>query len=134
MSGILWSVSRRRFGRESPRIAPSEHQNVNGGRRVRDREFRGDCEGDGYLIGEIMTVSIAFVNSLSIFRTSWQAEYYRKDWLTAYYRISGVPTPLFFHESWHGLIRALNIIITYLSEGYNRRLARRHLPTCSGFH
>ena len=31
---------------ESPRIAPSEHQNVNGGRSVRDREFRGDCEGD----------------------------------------------------------------------------------------
>ena len=47
-----------------------------------------------YLISETVTIFIAFVNSLSIFRTSWQAEYYRKVWLTAHYSIRGVPTPI----------------------------------------
>ena len=56
--------------------------------------FAEIVKGDGYLIGETVTIFIAFVNSLSIFRTSWQAEYYRKDWLTAHYSIRGVPTPL----------------------------------------
>lgn len=134
MSGILWSASRRRFGRESPRIAPSEHQNANGGRSVHDREFRGDCEGDGYLIGEIVTVFIAIANSLSIFQTSWQAEYYRRDWLTAYCSIRGVPTPLLFHESWQGLNRAQNSIITYPSGCYSYWQGYQHLPTCSGLH
>ncbi len=70
--------------------------------------------------------------NVAIFRTSWQAQYSGNNWLTAYCSIGSVPTPLFFHESWQGLNRAQNIIITYLSGSYSHRQAHQHLPTCSG--
>lgn len=69
----------------------------------------------------------------SIFRTSWQAQYFRNNWLTACCSIDSVPTPLFFHESWQGPGRAQNSIITYHSGCYNYPQPHRHLPTCSGF-
>ena len=56
-----------------------------------------------------------------LYWTSWQARYFRNDWLTAHCDISSMPTPLFFHESWHGPIQALNTIITYLPGDYNRK-------------
>lgn len=46
-------------------------------------------------------------------RTSWQAQYFGNNWLTACCSIDSVPTPLFFHESWQGSDRAQNGIITY---------------------
>lgn len=70
----------------------------------------------------------------STFRTSWQAQYFRNDWLTACCSIESVPTPLFFHESWQGPDRAQkNGIITYHSGGYSYQQPHRHLPTCSEF-
>lgn len=69
----------------------------------------------------------------STFRTSWQAQYFGNDWLTAYCSINSVPTPLFFHESWQRPDRAQNAIITYHSGDYSYQQAHWHLPTCSEF-
>ena len=86
-----------------------------------------------YLLISVNLFSIIMIMMNRLYWTSWQARYFRNDWLTAYCSISSVPTPLFFHESRHGPIRALNTIITYLPGYYNHRQVRQHLPTCSGF-
>ena len=86
-----------------------------------------------YLLISVNLFSIIMIMMNRLYWTSWQARYFRNDWLTEYCDISSVPTPLFFHESRHGPIRALNTIITYLPGCYNHRQVRQHLPTCSGF-
>ena len=86
-----------------------------------------------YLLISVNLFSIIMIMMNRLYWTSWQARYFRNDWLTEYCDISNVPTPLFFHESRHGPIQALNTIITYLPGCHNHRRVRQHLPTCSGF-
>ena len=86
-----------------------------------------------YLLISVNLFSIIMIMMNRLYWTSWQTRYFRNDWLTEYCNISNVPTPLFFHESRHGPIQALNTIITYLPGCHNHRRVRQHLPTCSGF-